>query len=121
MGIKTRIPKDLLHRVMPIAIKEALSMRQLIMMISAVAIICKIPLSKLYLSLTTAQREKRKQTADIGHEALEAFSNETKLLGQFLVAHWDEKLMFNDLDGKMRVDLASSLLCPPLRWKTTSS
>ena len=85
---------------MPVAVKEKLTTRQLIMIISAVLIRCDVPLDKFSLSLRTAQRYKKNTVQKIGSDALETLAEEAKE-GDFpLLAHFDEKILTHDFEGK---------------------
>ena len=50
-GVLARIPINLLLKITPIALKEGLSVRQVVMMVSAFIMICKLPLDRFILSL----------------------------------------------------------------------
>ena len=99
-GVRATIPVDLLWQVMPVAVKEKLTTRQLIMIISAVLIRCDVPLDKFSLSLRTAQRYKKNTVQKIGSDALETLAEKAKE-GDFpLLAHFDEKILTHDFEGK---------------------
>ena len=99
-GVRATIPVDLLWQVMPVAVKEKLSTRQLIMIISAVLIRCDVPLEKFSIGLDTAHRYKKNCVQKIGSDALEVLAEEAKR-GDFpILAHFDEKILTHDFEGK---------------------
>ena len=77
-GVKATIPVDIMWQVMPVAIKERLTTRQLIMIISSILIRCNVPFDKFYLSLKTAQKYKKTTVEKLGSEALDTLAEEAK-------------------------------------------
>ena len=54
-GILLRMPIDILWRVMPVALKKKMKVRQLIMIIGAVIRVCRQPLDRFTLSTLLAR------------------------------------------------------------------
>ena len=98
-GVLTRIPLDLLLKITPIGLKEGLSVRQMVMMVAAFIIICKLPLNKFILSLATAHRCRRREAGRISGDAVDACMKEVKEKKHKLVLHSDGKTLNQDFGG----------------------
>ena len=98
-GVSTRIPIDLLLKITPIALKEGLTVRQVVMMVSAFIIICKSPLDRFILSLSTAHRCRRREAGRISSDALDGCIREVKEKKHKLVLHSDGKTLQQDFQG----------------------
>ena len=98
-GVLTRIPVDLLLKITPIALKEGLSVRQVVMMVSAFIMICKLTLDRFNLSLSTAHRCQRREAGRISNDALDGCIKEVKEKKHKLVLHSDGKTLKQDFQG----------------------
>jgi hypothetical protein len=99
---------------MPVALKENMNIRKLIMIIGAVIRACEQPLDKFTLSIGTAHRYLVATAGKIGSEALEKFAKEIKENDIPVLVHFDGKLMGQDFEGKHEVKnwLVTTLTSP---------
>ena len=76
--VEAKIPKDILKRVMPVGIREGLTIRQVVMMTSAVLVGSGADLKNFTLSTSTCWRETREQCSTLGDQALEKYVEESR-------------------------------------------
>ena len=99
-GVPAVIPINLLQLIMPIAMKERLSIRQTIMMVAAFIVICGVSLKRFVLSTGTAHAAKSEAVSQIGDRALTSYVEEIKRQNIPVGVHFDGKIMSQDFDGR---------------------
>ena len=76
--VEARIPKDILKKIMPVAIKEGLSVRQTVVLTSAFLVGSGVDLQDFVLSTATCHTFIAQQCSSIGDDALNKFAEEVK-------------------------------------------
>ena len=100
--VEAKIPKDILKRVMPVGIREGLTIRQVVMMTSAVLVGSGADLKNFTLSTSTCWRETREQCSTLGDQALEKYVEEVKEEDKKVICHFDGKIIEEDFRGKKK-------------------
>ena len=98
--VEARIPKDILKKIMPVAIKEGLSMRQVVMLTSAFIVGSGVDLQNFTLSTATCHAVIAQQCSSIGDEAINEFAEEVKKNDDKVVCHFDGKIIEEDFSGR---------------------
>lgn len=114
--VEAKIPKDILSRILPLAIKEGLSVRQAVMMLSGFLVGCELNLDDFIISTTTCQRALTEHTGAIGSDALDNYVEEVKEKDLKVFCHFDGKIIEEDFEGKRQEQhrLVSLLSSPSL-------
>ena len=94
--IEARIPKHIMDIILPVALKEGLTIRQTVVMLAAFLTSAGVDLEKVILSRTTCHRRLVEQCEEIGDEGLNQFVDDIKREDQGVVCHFDGKLMEQD-------------------------
>ena len=98
--VEAKIPTDILAKVLPLATKEGLTVRQAVMMVSGVLVGSGVNLEDFVISTSTCQRVLTEQCGVIGSEALDKFAEDIKQGDEKVFCHFDGKLMEEDFKGK---------------------
>ena len=98
--VEAKIPKDILAKILPLAIKEGLSVRQAVMMVSGFLVGCELNLEDFIISTTTCQRALTDHCGAIGSEALDKYVKEVKDKDLKVFCHFDGKIIEEDFEGK---------------------
>ena len=107
-GISAKIPLDILLLLTPIALKEGMTIRMLVMIVAAFLIICDVDLDSVYLSTSTCQKYRKNEAERISDEILDDFKKQVKNgvryegaegEGYPVVWHVDGKLIEQDFGG----------------------
>ena len=85
---------------MPLAIKEGLTVRQVVMMTSGFLVGSGLNLEDFILSTSSCWREAAEQCATIGDQALNKFVEEVKSEDDKVFCHFDGKIVEEDFGGK---------------------
>ena len=114
--VEAKVPKDILSRILPLAIKEGLSVRQTVMMCSGFLVGCKLSLDDFVMSTATCYRELTEHTGAIGSDALDNYVKEVKEKDLKVFCHFDGKIIEEDFQGKRQEQhrLVSLLSSPSL-------
>ena len=76
--VDAKIPKDILAKILPLAIKEGLTVRQAVVMVSGFLVGCGLTLEDFIISTSTFQRTLTDLCGGIGSKALETYLEEVK-------------------------------------------
>ena len=114
--VEAKIPKDILSRILPLAIKEGLSVRQAVMMLSGFLVGCELNLDDFIISTATCHRALTEHTGAIGSDALDNYVKEVKEKDLKVFCHFDGKILEEDFEGKRQEQhrLVSLLSSPSL-------
>ena len=94
--VGARIPKDILNDIMPVALKEGLSIRQTVVILAAVLISAGVDLEEINLSRSTCHRRLVDSSETIGNNSLNEYIEEVQKNNVGVVCHFDGKIMEQD-------------------------
>ena len=98
--IEARIPKDILHMILPVALKEGLTTRQTVVMLAAFLTSAGVDLENITLSTATCHRHLVDHCEKIGDDGLNAFVEDVKKEDYGVVCHFDGKIMEQSFDKR---------------------
>ena len=98
--VEARIPKDILQDIMPVALREGLSIRQTVVMLSAVLTSAGVDLEEINLSRSTCHRRLVESAEAIGENGLNEYVEEVQNKNVGVVCHFDGKLMEEDFQRR---------------------
>ena len=98
-GVPLFVPVNVLHLIMSVCINEGISINNIVFMLAAILIASGADLDKFDLSVTTAQRSKKRTRDKMGPESLNKYVEELKEKGEKVSFHWDEKTFVQDIGG----------------------
>ena len=115
--VAARIPKDILQRLLPVAIKEGLTTRQVVVMTSAFLLGSGLNLDDFILSTATCWRQLTEHCGSIGDKALNQFVEKVNDEEVKVVCHFDGKILEQDFAGERQSQhrLVSLLSSPSLK------
>ena len=115
--VEASIPKDIMQRLLPVAIKEGLTTRQVVVMTSAFLMGSGLNLDDFILSTATCWRQLTQHCGSIGDKALNQFVDKVKAEEVKVVCHFDGKILEEDFAGKRQSQhrLVSLLKSPSLK------
>ena len=115
--VEASVPKDIMQRLLPVAIKEGLTTRQVVVMTSAFLMGSGLNLDDFILSTATCWRQLTQHCGSIGDKALNQFVDKVKAEEVKVVCHFDGKILEEDFAGKRQSQhrLVSLLKSPSLK------
>ena len=92
--VEARIPKDILNDIMPVAVKEGLSVRQTVVILAAMLTSSGVDLEQINMSRSSCHRRLVETSEAVGDEGLNDYVEEVKKENLGVVCHFDNFYLF---------------------------
>ena len=98
--VEARIPKDILNDIMPVAVKEGLSVRQTVVILAAMLTSAGVDLEQINMSRSTCHRRLVDTSETVGDNGLNDYIEEVQKKSLGVVCHFDGKIMQEDFNQR---------------------
>ena len=98
--VEALIPKDILNDIMPVAVKEGLSVRQTVVILAAMLTSSGVDLEQINMSRSSCHRRLVETSEAVGDEGLNDYMEEVKKEKLGVVCHFDGKIMQEDFSQR---------------------